>query len=188
MLLIQLFALGVSIIIGDMGWRRGHASFDDAWQDARHKGRDILFAALGFRSCLSIAQYAGTVVGSAIGISVCSRDRHVRLDLHDRRRRRSAAFQAARRSGVSIGACERAAGCSGLTAVALVLFFYAGDYIDHWVFGALGITSPMIGTDLGAVCKRSDRLHRNRHGEGLHRRLLHAPARCVPPVPRYAQS
>jgi hypothetical protein len=64
MQLLQLFALGVAIIIGDAGWRRGRARFDDAWSDARRKGGDILFASFGFTFVLSIAQYAGAIIGS----------------------------------------------------------------------------------------------------------------------------
>jgi hypothetical protein len=63
MQLLQLFALGVAIIIGEAGWRRGTAHFDDAWQDARRKGGDLLFAAFGFTFVLSIAQYAGQIIG-----------------------------------------------------------------------------------------------------------------------------
>jgi hypothetical protein len=65
--LISMFAFGVSIIIADAGWRRGSASFDEAWQDARRKGRDILFAAFGYTFVFSIAQYAAQIIGS-IGI------------------------------------------------------------------------------------------------------------------------
>ena len=53
--LLQFFALGGSIIIADAGWRRGVASFDEAWQDARRKGGDILFAAVAFVFILNIA-------------------------------------------------------------------------------------------------------------------------------------
>lgn len=62
--LLQLFALGVSIIIADKGWRRGVASFDDAWQDARHKAGDIIFAAFGFTFVIQIALLAGQMVGA----------------------------------------------------------------------------------------------------------------------------
>ena len=70
MQLLQLFALGVAIIIGEAGWRRGTAQFDDAWQDARRKGGDLLFAAFGFTFVLSIAQYAGQIVGSIGGLII----------------------------------------------------------------------------------------------------------------------
>jgi hypothetical protein len=63
LLLMKLFALGAAIIIADEGWRRGVASFDDAWQDARARGGDLLFAAFGFTFVLQIAQYAGSFIG-----------------------------------------------------------------------------------------------------------------------------
>ncbi len=65
--LLELFGLGVAIIIGDAGWRFGRKSFDDSWQDARHKGGDIFFAAFGFTFVLNIAQYAQQLIGS-VGI------------------------------------------------------------------------------------------------------------------------
>lgn len=61
--LLQLFALGVSVVIADAGWRRGSASFDDAWQDARRRGGDLLFAAFGVTFVVQIALYAGTLIG-----------------------------------------------------------------------------------------------------------------------------
>jgi hypothetical protein len=150
LLLIQLFALGVSIIIGDMGWRRGTASFDDAWQDARHKGRDILFAAFGFTFVLSIAQYASTVVGSAIGLVLLA------IAMYGLIFTIAAAAIGGIPGGAAIGvSIERVKSgpmaAALLTAVTLVLLFYVGGFIDQWVFAALGITSPLIGTILGAV-------------------------------------
>jgi hypothetical protein len=38
-----------------------------------------------------------------------------------------------------------------LTAVSLVLFFYVGNYIEQWVFEAIGITSQILASVLGAV-------------------------------------
>jgi hypothetical protein len=69
--LLQLFALGVSIIIADAGWRRGMASFDEAWQDARRKAGDLLFAALGVTFVVQVAQLAGSFLGTA-GVLVLS--------------------------------------------------------------------------------------------------------------------
>jgi len=67
--LLELFGLGVAIIIGDAGWRRGFIRFDDAWTDARRKAGDIFFAAFGFTFVLNIAQYAQSIVG-AFGIAI----------------------------------------------------------------------------------------------------------------------
>lgn len=66
--LVQLFALGVSIIIADAGWRRGVASFDDAWQEARRKAGDIFFAAFGLTFVVQIALLAGRFFGASIGL------------------------------------------------------------------------------------------------------------------------
>ena len=64
LLLLQLFALGVSVIIADAGWRRRVASFDEAWQDARRKAGDIIFAAFGITFVIQIALLAGQMVGA----------------------------------------------------------------------------------------------------------------------------
>lgn len=150
-LLLQLFALGVSIIIGDQGWRRGTASFDDAWQDARRKGRDILFAAFGFTFVINIAQYAGQIFGNGI-LSV------ILLAI--------AAYgliytiAAAAIGGIPGGAAiqvsierVRSAPMTAalLTVVVLVLMFYVGNFIEPMIFGALGVTSPLLGSLIGVV-------------------------------------
>ena len=150
LLLIQLFALGVAIIIGDMGWRRGRASFDDAWQDARNKGRDILFAAFGFTFVLSIAQYAGTILPGVIGLILLAVAAYALI------------FTIAAASiggipgsaaiSVSIERVRSAPmGAALLTAVTLVLLFYVGHYIDQWMFEALGITSTLVALLLDAL-------------------------------------
>jgi hypothetical protein len=62
-LLLKMFAFGTACIIADMAWRRGRASFDDGWNEARRKGGEILTAAMGFTFVLYLASYAGTLVG-----------------------------------------------------------------------------------------------------------------------------
>jgi hypothetical protein len=150
LLLLQLFALGVAIIIADAGWRRKTASFDEAWQDARRKGRDILFAAFGFTFVLSIAQYASTIVGATIGIVILAIAAYGLIYT----------IAAAAIGGVPGGAAisvsiERVKSAplaaALLTAVSLVLFFYVGRYVDQFVFTTLGVTSPMVGLLLDAV-------------------------------------
>jgi hypothetical protein len=150
LLLIQLFALGVAIIIADAGWRRGSASFDEAWQEARHKGRDILFAAFGFTFVLSIAQYASTIVGAAIGIIILALAAYGLIYT----------IAAAAIGGVPGGAAisvsiERVKSApmtaALLTVVSMLLFFYVGRFVDQFVFTTLGVTSPMIGLLLDAV-------------------------------------
>jgi hypothetical protein len=150
LLLIQLFALGVAIIIGDMGWRRGTASFEDAWQDARYKGRDILFAAFGFTFVLSIAQYAGTILPGFIGIIVLAIAVYALIFT----------IAAASIGGIPGSAAisvsierVRSAPMSAalLTAVTLVLLFYVGNYVIEWVIPAFGVTSTMIALLIDAV-------------------------------------
>jgi hypothetical protein len=150
LLLIQLFALGVAIIIGDMGWRHGKASFDDAWQDARTKGRDILFAAFGFTFVLSIAQYAGTILPGVIAIILVAIAVYALI------------FTIA---AASIGGIPGSAAISVsiervrsapmtaalLTVVTLVLMLYVAHNLDLLVFESLGVTSPLIGSLLDAL-------------------------------------
>ena len=62
-ILLELFGLGAACIIADDAWRHGRASFEKGWAEARSRGGDILFAALGFTLLLAVAQYAGTILG-----------------------------------------------------------------------------------------------------------------------------
>jgi hypothetical protein len=148
-LLIELFALGVSIIIGDAGWRNGTASFDDAWQDARRKGRDILFAAFGFTFVLSIAQYATQIIGS-FGIILMALAVYALIFT----------IAAAAIGGIPGGAAisvsiERVKSApmaaALLTAASLILLFYVGSFVDGWIFNGIG--SPIIAMILGAVVR-----------------------------------
>jgi hypothetical protein len=150
LLLLQLFALGVSVIIADMGWRRGTASFDEAWQDARRKGRDILFAAFGFTFILNVAQYAGTIVGPTIGIILLAIAGYALIYT----------IPAAAIGGIPGGAAisvsierVRSAPLAAalLTAITLVVLFYLGGFIDAWAIGALGVTSIVIGEIIATV-------------------------------------
>jgi len=150
-LLIQLFALGVSIIIGDMGWRRGSVPFDEAWQDARRKGRDILFAAFGFTFVFSIAQYTTTLIGS-VGIIVMALAVYFLIY----------AIAAAAIGGIPGGAAisvsiERVKSApmtaALLTVVSFVLLFYVGQFIDAWIFGLAGLGSPIVAMLLGAAVR-----------------------------------
>ncbi len=150
LLLLRLFALGVAIIIADMGSRRGTASFDDAWQDARHKGRDILFAAFGFTFVLSIAQYASTIVPQPIGIILQAIAVYALIY----------SIAAAAIGGVPGGAAisvsiERVKSApmaaALLTVVSIVLYFYVGAYFGALFFGLSGIGSPLVATLLSAV-------------------------------------
>jgi hypothetical protein len=147
--LVELFALGVAVIIGDMGWRRGSASFDDAWQEARTKGRDILFAAFGFTFVFSIAQYTTTIIGN-LGIIVMALAAYALIFT----------IPAASIGGIPGGGAisvsiERVKGApmasALLTVVTLVLLFYVGQFINLWIVGVTGIESPLIARIVGAV-------------------------------------
>jgi hypothetical protein len=62
-ILLELFGLGAACVIADDAWRHGRASFEKGWAEARSRGGDILFAAIGFTLLLSVAQYAGSLLG-----------------------------------------------------------------------------------------------------------------------------
>jgi hypothetical protein len=152
LLLPQLFALGVSIIIADAGWRRGVASFDDAWQDARRKAGDIIFAAFGFTFVLQIALLAGQMVG-ALGTILSALAVYGLIF----------AIPAAAIGGVPGGAAinasvERVRGApltaAVLAVVTIVLLLYFGAFVGVWidtlVFGFMGGPS-ILGPILGAL-------------------------------------
>jgi hypothetical protein len=143
LLLLELFGLGVSIIIADAGWRTGRASFDDAWQDARRKGGEIIMAAFGFTFVLSIAQYASTIVG-AIGLVLMA------LAVYGLIYTIPAAAIGGVPGGAAISASidrVRSAPLTSaiLTIVSIVLLFYfgsfVGPYLDAWLFGLVGETT-----------------------------------------------
>ncbi len=176
LLLIQLFALGVAIIIGDMGWRRGAASFDDAWQDARNKGRDILFAAFGFTFVLSIAQYAGTILPGVVGIILLAIAVYALIFTIA-----AAAIGGIPGSAAISVSIERVKsaplGAALLTAVALVLMFYAGQL--HRRLDLRRARRHLAnGRPLTRRRRASDphRLRRDRDGESLYRRFVHPAA------------
>lgn len=64
--LIFGFAFGVAIIFAETAWRRGSATFEAAWEEARHKASDLIFATIGFIFIIFAAQYLGAILG-AIG-------------------------------------------------------------------------------------------------------------------------
>ena len=62
-IILELFGLGAACIIADDAWRHGRASFDNGWNEARRRGGEILFAALGITLLFWVAQYAGALLG-----------------------------------------------------------------------------------------------------------------------------
>ncbi len=65
--LLNAAALAVALIVADLAWRRGGASFDEAWRDAMRKSGDILMAAIGFNFIIWVAFSLGSFVGTGIG-------------------------------------------------------------------------------------------------------------------------
>jgi hypothetical protein len=61
-ILLELFGLGAACIIADEAWRRGRASFDNGWTEARRRAGDILFTALGITFIFGIISYAGMLL------------------------------------------------------------------------------------------------------------------------------
>jgi len=62
-ILLELFGLGAACLIADDAWRTGRASFEKGWSEARRRGGEILYAALGVTLIFVVAQYAGTLIG-----------------------------------------------------------------------------------------------------------------------------
>lgn len=61
--LLQFFGVGAACIIADDAWRHRFASFDRGWEETSRRSGDILWAAIGFTLLLSVAAYAGTLLG-----------------------------------------------------------------------------------------------------------------------------
>jgi len=61
--LLRFFGVGTACIIADEAWRRGRASFDNGWTEARRRGGDILYASLGITFLFWLLQYASTLIG-----------------------------------------------------------------------------------------------------------------------------
>jgi hypothetical protein len=148
--LLKLFALGVSVIIADQGWRRGAASFDDGWQEARRKGSDIIMAAFGLTFILNIAQYAGTILGGTISLILLAIATYGLIYV----------IPAAAIGGIPGGAAinvsierVRSAPMAAalLTVVTLVLFFYISGLVFPALIAALGVTSALIAVLIHVV-------------------------------------
>ncbi len=148
-LLLELFALGVSIIIGDAGWRRGTASFDEAWQDGRSKGRDILFAAFGLTFVVSIAQYSTELIGN-FGLIVMALAVYALIYTIA-----ASAIGGVPGSGAISVSIERVKSApmaaALLTVMSMLLLFYVGQFIDAWIIGVAGVTSQIVASLIGTV-------------------------------------
>ena len=143
LLLLQLFGLGVSLIIADTAWRRGRASFDDAWQEARRKGGEILFASFGFTFVISIAQYTTLFLGN-IGIVVEALAVYGLIYTIP-----AAAIGGIPGAGAISVSVERVRSApltaAILTVVSIVLLIFFGSFIgvwiDEWLFPLVGGTT-----------------------------------------------
>ena len=61
--MLEMFGLGAACIIADDAWRHRRASFENGWAEARNRGGDILFAALGVTLLFFAARYVGSMIG-----------------------------------------------------------------------------------------------------------------------------
>jgi len=68
--LIYLWAFGVTIIHANNIWRRGHGTFDEAWEEGRLKFGAIAFAAIGFQFVVYAASYIGSFIGATVGLAL----------------------------------------------------------------------------------------------------------------------
>jgi hypothetical protein len=151
LLLLQLFALGVSIIIADAGWRHGVASFDESWQDARRKAGDIIFAAFGFTFVLQIAQLAAQTIGS-FGVVLTA------IAVYGLIFSIAAAAIGGVPGGAAINASVERVKAAPLSAavlavVTIVLMLYFNAYVGVWIESlmAQAIGPTILGSILSAV-------------------------------------
>lgn len=68
-IIVQLaygFCFGVAVIAANNVWRRRRATFDEAWEEGRHKVGGILIATIGFYFLIYAAGYIGSLLGNAV--------------------------------------------------------------------------------------------------------------------------
>jgi len=68
-IIIQLvygFCFGVAVIAANNVWRGRRATFDEAWEEGRHKAGGILIATIGFYFLIYAAGYLTSFTGSAV--------------------------------------------------------------------------------------------------------------------------
>jgi uncharacterized membrane protein len=66
--IVYLYAFGIAVIQASHAWRGRKATFDEAWEEGRHKAGGILMAAIGFLFVTYVANYAGSIVNATIGL------------------------------------------------------------------------------------------------------------------------
>ena len=157
--LLQLFGLGAACLIADDAWRHGRASFDQGWSEARRRGGDILFAALGVTLLFWVAQYAGQLLGFIPFLDLLLLAAAALFLIW--------AIPAAAVGGVQGGAAiqlsidrVRANPATAVlaTVVVIVLFVFALPYAERWISillipytGGFTIVGNLIGALLQAV-------------------------------------
>jgi hypothetical protein len=62
--LVYGFCFGVALIAANNVWRNRRATFDEAWEEGRHKAGGILIATIGFYFLIYVAGYAGSLLGN----------------------------------------------------------------------------------------------------------------------------
>ncbi len=136
--LIAFFGLSVALIVADTAWRRGRAPFDDAWEEARRKAGDIVFAAIGLGFVLYLANLIGSFLGfaGAIALGLVAYFFFIYT------------LPAAAIGGVPGGAAlnasvERARGAPLTTALVTVIYVLAFLYVPTLITGAV---EPLILT------------------------------------------
>jgi hypothetical protein len=149
--LLDSFGLGVSLVIADYVWRRGRASFDDGWSEARRKGGDILLAAIGFNFIVVIAALAGNLVGGGL-IAYLLVAAAIYFMIY--------AIPAAAIGGVPGGAALQVSiervqrtylATALLSVVCVLVYLYVGMLIAPLYLGAYGVISLVIGALLRAL-------------------------------------
>jgi hypothetical protein len=62
--LVYGFCFGVALIAANNVWRSRRSTFDEAWEEGRHKAGGILIATIGFYFLIYVAGYAGSLLGN----------------------------------------------------------------------------------------------------------------------------
>jgi hypothetical protein len=64
--LVYGFCFGVAVIGANNVWRQRRATFEEAWEEGRHKAGGILIAAIGFYFLIYVARFAGSLIGNGV--------------------------------------------------------------------------------------------------------------------------
>ncbi len=64
--LVYGFCFGVAVIAANNVWRQRRATFDDSWEEGRHKAGGILVATIAFYFLVYAAGYIASILGAGI--------------------------------------------------------------------------------------------------------------------------